>query len=166
MKLLVNSKSKGEDQERSPAKKKLSEFAPTLKKVDVGAALRTMRAAFTLAVDWSTLACVASGAAACVLASLLIERCDFARSVSLIFDSSGWLGYSVVLSYRNAHRRMHLSSGCRHEASPSLSSFSRCSRPCRDFRKRRVASFRDFPARRHAFVPDSLSRTTVLSATI
>ena len=54
MKLLVNSKSKGEDQERSPAKKKLSEFAPTLKKVDVGAALRTMRAAFTLAVDWST----------------------------------------------------------------------------------------------------------------
>ena len=79
MKLLVNPKDKGGNQEKSPAKKKLSEFARTLKKVDVGAALRTMRAAFALAVDRSTLACVASGAAACVLASLLIERCDFAR---------------------------------------------------------------------------------------
>lgn len=43
MKLLANPKDKEGNQEKSPAKKKLSEFARTLKKVDVGAALRTMR---------------------------------------------------------------------------------------------------------------------------
>ena len=101
MKLLANPKDKGGNQEKSPAKKKLSEFARTLKKVDVGAALRTMRAAFALAVDRSTLACVASGAAACALASLLIERCDFARSVAFLSYSIpqfGWVTLSCCLT--------------------------------------------------------------------
>lgn len=101
MKLLANSKSKGENQEKSPAKKKLSELARTLKRIDVRAAFRTIRAAFTLAIDRSTLACVASGAVACVLASLLIERCDFAWSVAFLSYSIpqvGWVTLSCCLT--------------------------------------------------------------------
>lgn len=101
MRLLANSKSKGENQEKSPAKKKLSELARTLKRIDVRAAFKTIRAAFTLVVDRSTLACVASGAVACVLASLLIERCDFARSVAFLSYSIpqvGWVALSCCLT--------------------------------------------------------------------
>ena len=101
MKLLANTKSKGENQEKSPAKKKLSELARTLKRIDVRAAFRTIRAAFTLVVDRSTLACVASGAVACVLASLLIGHSDFARSVAFLSYSipqGGWVTLSCCLT--------------------------------------------------------------------
>lgn len=101
MKLLANSKSKGKNQEKSPAKKKLSELARTLKRIDVRAAFRTIRAAFTLVVDRSTLACVASGVAACSLASLLIEHSDFARSVAFLSYSipqGGWVTLSCCLT--------------------------------------------------------------------
>lgn len=127
MKLLANPKDKGGNQEKFPAKKKLSEFARTLKKVDVGAALRTMRAAFALAVDRSTLACVASGAAACALASLLIERCDFARSVAFLSYSIpqfGWVTLSCCLTAMLIAECI-----CRAVAGTRRRLFSRLSRP-------------------------------------